>query len=308
MIIARELLAHAVKTKDPKQVAPSSSTMLSGTTKLRALVVGGTSGIGHGIALALAKRGDIEVTIAGRSAARGGEIVSQLTELSPDQKHSFEAVDGFDLATFRDLAERKKGEVDVLVMTHGMATVQGYTPTVKDGIDQKLQLHYFSRFYLTHLMAPHMKEGSRVFTVLSAGIHGRYKDFEKDFALKDGSYSIKNAADAAGFYTDAGFEGLAKKNERLIVAHASPGFVNTNWGSEMPTLIRMAIRPLQSIFGKSSEDCGETLTKALMDISEPGYMLIGEKGDIIDKKEGLKHTEPERDIIWAKTLEILPDL
>lgn len=285
--------------------------MLTGTTKLRALVVGGTSGIGHGIALALAKRGDTEVTIAGRSAARGGEIVSQLNQLSPAAGdgggHTFEKVDGFDLSTFRDLAERKKGEVDLLIMTHGMATVQGYTPTTTDGIDQKLQLHYFSRFYLTHLMAPHMKDGSRVLTVLSAGVHGRYKNFEKDFALKDGSYSIQNAADAAGFYTDAGFEGLAKEHDKLIVAHAAPGFVNTNWGKEMPILLRMAIRPLQSLFGKSSEDCGETLTTAWLGISEPGYTLIDDKGGIIGNG-GLKHTRPERDVIWAKTLEILPDL
>jgi len=283
--------------------------MLTGTTKLRALVVGGTSGIGHGIALALAKRGDIEVTIAGRSSARGGEIVSQLNQLSPggQHNHKFEAVDGFDLSTFRDLAERKKGEVDILVMTHGMATIQGYTPTEADGIDQKLQLHYFSRFYLTHLMAPHMKDGSRVLTVLSAGVHGRYGNFDKDFALKDGSYSIKNAADAAGFYTDAGFEGLAKEHDKLIMAHASPGFVNTNWGTEMPTLIRMALRPLQSMFGKSSEDCGEILTTAWLGISEPGYALIDDKGGIIGNG-GLKHTAQERDVIWAKTLEILPDL
>jgi NAD(P)-dependent dehydrogenase (short-subunit alcohol dehydrogenase family) len=282
--------------------------MLSGTTKLRALVVGGTSGIGHGIALALAKRGDVEVTIAGRSAARGGEIVSELQALSPDHKHTFEPVDGFDLSTFRDLAHRKQGKVDLLIMTHGMATIQGYTPTIKDGIDQKLQLHYFSRFYLTQLMAPKMKDGSRVLTVLSAGIHGRYATFEKDFALSDGSYSIKNAADAAGFYTDAGFEGIANKHDKLIIAHACPGFVNTNWGTEMPTLVRMAIRPLQSLFAKSSEDCGDILTKGLMDISEPGYKLIDEKGGIVDNESGLKHTALERDVIWAKTLEILPDL
>jgi NAD(P)-dependent dehydrogenase (short-subunit alcohol dehydrogenase family) len=270
----------------------------------RALVVGGTSGIGHGVALALARRGDIEVTIAGRSATRGAEIVQELTAASPGHKHSFEAVDGFDLQTFKKLADKKKGQVDLLVMTQGMATIQGFTPTVND-IDQKLQLHYFSRVYLAKILAPHMKEGSRVLTVLSAGVHGRYKNFQDDFGLKE-HYSIQNAANAAGFYMDAGFEKLSEEHPDLIVVHACPGFVNTNWGTEMPWLLRTAIRPLQSLFAKSAEVCGETLTRAWLDTPKPGYTLLNPEGNVIDG--GLKHVAEERDVIWAKTLEILPDL
>ena len=74
----------------------------------RALVVGGTSGIGHGIALALAKRGNIEVSIAGRSASRGAEIVAELQTASPPDsaiQHSFYAVDAFDLKSVKNLSE-----------------------------------------------------------------------------------------------------------------------------------------------------------------------------------------------------------
>ena len=189
-------------------------------------------------------------------------------------------------------------------MTQGMATMQGYTPTV-DGIDQKLQLHYFSRIYLAKPLAPHMNEGSRVLTVLSAGVHSRYKEYESDFELKK-SYSIKNAADAAGFYTDAGFERLSEDHPDLIISHAVPGFVNTNWGTEMPWLVRKAIRPLQALFGRSSEDCGELLTTGCLNISSKGFHLLNQDGKIIEG--GIKHTPVERDVIWEKTLEILPDL
>lgn len=270
----------------------------------RALVVGGTSGIGHGIALALAKRGDVEVTIAGRSATRGAEIVAQLNQLSNEHTHSFEPIDGFRLETVKELAEKSKGKVDLLVMTQGMATLQGYTPTV-DNIDQKLQLHYFSRIYLTSLLAPHMKDGSRVMSVLSGGVHNKYNKFDQDFELKE-SYSIQNAADAAGFYNDAGFDRLAAAHPHLIVVHAAPGFVNTNWGTEFPSMLRMILRPLQ-LFGTSLEACGETLTKGWLQIDEPGFKLMDSKGALIGET-GVKHTKEERDVIWAKTLEILPDM
>jgi hypothetical protein len=147
----------------------------------------------------------------------------------------------------------------------------------------------------------------RILSVLSAGVHSKYKDAEDDFELKN-HYSVKNAADAAGYYTDAGLERFAADHSNLVVCHAAPGFVNTNWGTEMPWAIRMVLRPLQAMFGKSLEECGETLTSGLLDnIVAPGFYLMGEKGQILDKS-AVKHTPQERDMIWEKTLRLLPDL
>ena len=194
------------------------------------------------------------------------------------------------------------------LMTQGMATLQGYTPTKADNLDQKLQLHYFSRIYLSKLLAPGMTKESqpRILSVLSAGVHSQYSHYEDDFELQN-NYSIKNAADAAGFYNDAGFEAFSDENPSFVVAHASPGFVNTRWGTEMPGLLQsLVIRPMQSLFGKSSEECGEILTESLLKISQPGYHLIDDKGREI--ANGVRHTKEERDVIWSKTLELLPDL
>ena len=69
----------------------------------------------------------------------------------------------------------------MLVMSQGMATIQGYTPT-SDGLDQKLSLHYYSRVVLAKALAPLLAKSAdpRVLTVLSAGVHGPFKSYETD--------------------------------------------------------------------------------------------------------------------------------
>jgi NAD(P)-dependent dehydrogenase (short-subunit alcohol dehydrogenase family) len=319
--MSRKFFALFAKNRSAAAVAPVSCLVLyftsryrsvatltnvSGSNKMttKALVVGGTSGIGKGIALALAQRGNVAVTIAGRSKERGDEIVKELEKICPSQKHSFQQVDAFDLKSVKKLADV---DTNLLVMTQGMGTLQGYTPTV-DGIDQKLQLHYFSRIYLANLMAKKLstKESPKVLTVLSAGVHSKYTGYKDDFDLSK-TYSQMNAANAAGLYMDAAFESLAKRYPSIVFAHAAPGFVNTNWGTEMPVMMKGLIRMMQPL-GRSLEKCGELLTTGWMELEptdDNNYFLLDRNGKVV--MNGMKHNEEDREVIWTKTMELLPE-
>jgi NAD(P)-dependent dehydrogenase (short-subunit alcohol dehydrogenase family) len=265
-----------------------------------ALVVGGTSGIGHGLALQLASLGH-DVTIAGRSVSAGQAIVDEMKAISPNNTYKFEQVDGFDLQNCANFAKSQaNNKIDYLFLTLGMATIQGFTPT-KDGFDKKLQLHSYSRFLIAQILSPTLarSDDGRVMSVLSGGIHGAYKGYKTDPSLAKG-YSIKNAADAAGFYNDCYFDCLAAVNPNVAYSHACPGLVSTKWGTEMPVYLRAVIRPLQMMLGKSKETCAKKLTTNFFAMEKGKMSLVDENGGIGGKGGKAKltamHEEAKEDV------------
>ena len=271
-----------------------------------AVVVGGTSGIGRGIAMRLAQA-SASVTIVGRSASRGAQIVGEMEQAAAAASKSSGKASGSDSSSssssppplppsssppsFRFVecncfllqsvadtaAALLERPVDLLVLSQGMATTQGFTPTA-EGLDQKLALHVWSRAAFAKALLPALQKSAdgRVLSVLSAGIHAAAPTWRADPELKRG-YGIKAAADTAGFYNDIMVDSLARAAPEVTFAHAAPGFVNTNWGTEMPTLVRWAVRCLQPL-GRSAADCGEYMVRGLTQATRGGFHLLDQYG------------------------------
>ena len=198
----------------------------------------------------------------GRSASRGSQVVKELYSRGGNQ-HEFIACDAFSLQNVAEAAAAIRASrkvVDVLVLSQGMGTIQGFTPTV-DGNDEKLTLHYWGRMAIISELLPAIRAApeARVISVLSGGVHSAFAAFATDPELRE-TYSIKAAADAAGFYNDLGLDALAKQsaNANIVFVHAAPGFVKTSWGTEMPWFLRGPIRALQLI-GKAPDACAEAM-------------------------------------------------
>jgi NAD(P)-dependent dehydrogenase (short-subunit alcohol dehydrogenase family) len=291
--------------------ARNAGSNLAGRT---AVVVGGTSGIGRGVAVRLAKA-NASVTIVGRDEKRAQEVLADLARVGGSGSHTFARVDGSSIASTKDFSKAflaSQPTVDVLVLTHGIATIQGRTET-PEGLDQKLAVHYFGRIAFIAGLLPGLRASARadptftprVLTVLSAGVHGQYVHYADDFELKE-HYSLKNAADAAGLYNDVAMDSLARAERSIAFAHAAPGLVATNWGKEMPGAIR-ALLSLIRPFARSLLDCGEFMSEPLLrpipkPSDDPKLILIGQDANPA-RLTGIH--EAAREVVWSKTKEVL---
>lgn len=294
------------------------------TTPPKAVVVGATNGIGKACANHLAGAGFNVIAVGRDRPGRAESIVKELNEKSPPSNaspsHEFRACDAFSLVDVKNCAEgivKDHSEIDALVMSQGMATVNSFTPTV-DGNDEKITLHYWSRMAFTDRLLPSLRKstmpgGACAMSILSGGVHSPYKNYEKDPELRD-SYSIVNAADMAGYYNDLFLDALARRegNEKINFIHAAPGFVNSNWGTEFPSYLRYPVRCMQSMLGKKPSKCAEYMCAPIIK-STNGSISDGEKKNGVfilnqDATEGKLtkgHTQEAIDAVWKTTATVL---
>ena len=122
-----------------------------------AVFVGGTAGIGAGMARALAhhRNGDTYIILVGRNRAAAEELIASLptaSDATGEAKYEFVECDVSLMRnvrkTAKELVERLP-RLNYLVMTQGMMTVQGRNET-DEGIDRKMALHYYSRWRFTY--------------------------------------------------------------------------------------------------------------------------------------------------------------
>jgi NAD(P)-dependent dehydrogenase (short-subunit alcohol dehydrogenase family) len=298
-----------------------------------AVVVGATNGIGKAISCRLAQDG-FKIIAIGRDkdGTRRQQMMDYLTKCSSQGQiqHEFRACDAFELMQVKDCAEGivkdyggdSKDGIDALVMTQGMATIQSFTPTT-EGNDEKLTLHFWSRAAFATALLPALRTnissmpgGPVVMSILSGGVHAPYKKYESDPELRK-NYSIKNAADFAGYYTDLFFDKLAQcpSNQGINFIHAAPGFVASNWGTEMPSYLRGPIRLMQKMGGKSPEKCADFMVRPILKCAD-GEMSLkrpggGEKGlfimneDATSGKFTKSHTADAMSSVWGTTKDVL---
>jgi NAD(P)-dependent dehydrogenase (short-subunit alcohol dehydrogenase family) len=265
-----------------------------------ALVVGGTAGIGRGIAKRLSRAG-FNVTIAGRNESAAKQVVEELQVIGSGT-HSFILCDAQYVDTGLNFKHEQR--LDVLVLTQGIATLQGRTET-SEGIDQKMALHYYGRigFILGALASLRQSQTPSVLSVLSAGVHKEYQEYIQDPQLKT-NYSLLNCANATGFYNDLAMDQLSKLpgNENIRFCHAAPGVVNTNWGTEFPWYLRMLLKPFKP-FLRSADDCAEYLCQGILQAHQPGFFLSDQYG--LPAKKVPAHTDKAREFIWNDTMSIM---
>jgi NAD(P)-dependent dehydrogenase (short-subunit alcohol dehydrogenase family) len=283
-----------------RAVAASNTQILSSLKPpLHVVVVGGTSGIGRGIALAYRKHcPDAHVTIIGRNQSAADEILSQL-----GSNGNFIRADVSLMSEIRRITKQINA-VDVLVLSQGILTTT--RTSTKENIDDKAALSYYGRVLFVEELLPLLRSsphGGKVLFVLNSKRGNPSKINWNDMALEK-NYSFFAAFNHVLVFTDLVIQYLASQPENANVSfiHAFPGFVRTPIANGLPFYLRLPSKALSALGrGVSPEYCAEFMIHGILGI-EKGWRCIDEKGETIPNKEVSNEEMLKK--VWEHTCEI----
>ncbi|KAL1754905.1 hypothetical protein FB107DRAFT_214716 [Schizophyllum commune] len=279
---------------------------------IRAVFVGGTAGIGHGMALALARatKGNAQIVIVGRNQAAAKDLIASF----PSPANTLSTFVFCDVTLMRNVhaaAESIKQQlstINYLVISAGFFTLSGRNET-EEGIDRKLAAHYYARWAFINDLLPQLKaavekgEEAKVMSVFSAG-HGGPIDVN-DLGLKR-TYSLKNAAYQSITYNDLALEEFSARSPDISFIHTYPGTVRTNIVKNSDSYLIKAltylfypIAYLRTVV--SEEECADWMTYALLN-AKPGFGRYNNHGDDIGRLN-YDGTEEQRKKLWEHTIE-----
>ena len=283
----------------------------------RALVVGGTSGIGYAMACRLAATANppssAVITISGRTKP----------ENIPHENIEFARLDASSMRQIKQYTDAYKqslsaagttnNKIDVLVVSQGILSMAGRTETPGEGIDRKMALHYYGRQLIIRELLPVLSDEARVVIVLDGNLGHPSKLIWDDLDLKN-NFSLQKAADHCLSMTDAMVQHWAATNEasgtRRHFVHAFPGVVNTSIFKSLPLgPFKAPLGLLGKALMTSPEDCAERLltgteARAAEGVKEGRYWSnIGRKGDLVAGKT--VWTKEQRDRVVEHTWSIV---
>lgn len=144
----------------------------------RAVVTGGTSGIGAETVRALALAG-AEVTVATRRPETAGSLIRELSGIPGAGPVRAQALELSDLSSVRSFAKEWQGPLDILVANAGiMALPQRLTSA--EGWELQLATNYLGHFALASSLLPSMQaSGEARIVIVSSGAHRAFPfDFD----------------------------------------------------------------------------------------------------------------------------------
>jgi len=302
-----------------------------------AVFVGGTSGIGEGMALTFAEhtKGNSNIVIVGRNKEAAEKIFSSMPKPENSEvtrefvKCDVMLMKNIQQATTDILARHPK--INYLIMTPGIAAIGGRDETA-EGIEKRLAVHYYARWKFLSDLLPALKNaadaGEKVaaMSVYSTGKGGSI-DLD-DLDLKKGS-SITKSALVAATYNDLMMEVsvllhfmllfwhelifLQKFSEQaptIPLIHAYPGFVRSPlMASSSSALVRgvsAVLLPLTRPLSVTGVECGQYMWHAIYHTvnGKPGAWRTGSHGEDLAKKNYYGNEE-QRQKLWEHTSSIV---
>ena len=199
-----------------------------------AIVTGGTSGIGLGVAKMLLSKGYyVFATYVGPAFS---EEIANFEALNINQTNRASVY------KFLDYVKSRTSHIDCIVCNAGMSIRKSFTDTTDEDWDKQMEVAVNSHYILIRELFPLIKAGSRIlFTGSQMAIHPHARVL---------SYGVtKSAVCALAKNLVKEFEGTGTTVNAII-----PGFVDTPWQKEKPEEIKQNIYKKTAIHRFASID------------------------------------------------------
>jgi NAD(P)-dependent dehydrogenase (short-subunit alcohol dehydrogenase family) len=281
--------------------ASNARILSSLKSPLNVVVVGGTSGIGRAIAVSIAQHcPSANITIVGRNESAANAILPQL-----GANPKFIRADVSLMSEIRTAAQ-KINAVDMLVLSQGILTMAGRTPTTEN-IDNKLALHYYGRILFVQELLSLLRSspnGGKVLFVLD-GVRGSPSKINWDDMALENTFSLSSAANHATSFTNLAMQHFASQaeNTNITFTHAYPGLVRTPLVDNLSFWARLPVKCAMAMgLGVSPEDCAELMIHGMLG-TDKGWICVNDKGETVTKKQ----PEPEEMVekVWEHTSRLI---
>lgn len=195
------------------------------------IVVGGTQGIGSGIAIKLSSLG-ANILIGGRNETLGNKILKKMinNQKNNDNIHVFKKIDQSipnDIKNFTNEVYNVYEKIDYLIISSGKSP-NSIRKETDDGIEEQFATNGLGRFLITYLLIPLLEksETPKVF-IIGGGGRGTNLDLN-DIELKKSEYSTIKAAKRNLSYLDSITNEFSRRYKNITFYGFYPPLVKTN--------------------------------------------------------------------------------